>query len=194
MRIFTVGHSTRSLAELVEILSAHGVRLLVDIRRYPASRRHPHFSRESFEQRLPLGYLWLDALGGRRSRRKDSPHTAWEVPAFAGYADHMETPGFLAAAAVLLERAAADGPAAVMCAEAHPSQCHRRVLSDWLVAQGHEVVHLLGVGRTEPHTLTSFARVVQEGARRRVVYDKGQLTLDQIRTPRVKIRSRSRES
>jgi uncharacterized protein (DUF488 family) len=83
MRIFTVGHSTRSLEQLLALLGAHGVATLVDVRRFPASRRHPQFNREALELALPvtaIGYLWLEGLGGRRSRRKGSPHTAWEVP------------------------------------------------------------------------------------------------------------------
>lgn len=175
MRIYTVGHSTRSLEELVAMLRAHGVELLVDVRRFPASRRHPHFSRESLEGALPeagIGYLWLEGLGGRRSRRKDSPHTAWRVSGFGSYADHMDTAEFEAAAATLLERAR-EATSAVMCAEALPERCHRRLLSDWLTVRGVEVVHVLSETRARPHQLPDFARVEGE----RLVYDGGQMPL-----------------
>ena len=175
MRIFTVGHSTRSLEELVSILQAHGIGLLVDVRRFPASRRHPHFGRESLETALPeaeIEYLWLADLGGRRSRAKDSPHTAWRVTGFAAYADHMDTEAFDSALRALLEQAA-ERPTAVMCAEALPHRCHRRLIADRLTAQGHEVVHLLDEKRTQPHQLPDFART-EKG---RVIYDGGQMAL-----------------
>ena len=179
MRIYTVGHSTRSLEELVEVLRAHGVELLVDVRRFPGSRRHPHFARESLERALPeagIEYLWLEGLGGRRARRKgrkDSPHTAWRVAGFASYAEHMETGEFREAAETLLERAR-ETTAAVMCAEALPERCHRRLLADWLTVRGAEVVHLLDRERTRPHELPEFARVEEGG---RLVYDGGQMEL-----------------
>lgn len=173
--IYTLGHSTRSLEELVAMLRAHRVELLVDVRRFPGSRRHPHFARESLERALPdagIEYLWLEGLGGRRSRRQDSPHTAWRVAGFASYADHMDTGGFEEAAQRLLERAR-QATVAVMCAEALPERCHRRLLSDWLTVRGVEVVHVLDATRTRPHQLPDFVRV--EGGR--LVYDGGQLGL-----------------
>jgi uncharacterized protein (DUF488 family) len=175
MTFFTVGHSTRSLPELVAVLRGHGVDLLVDVRRFPGSRRHPQFSRENLERALPeagIGYLWLEGLGGRRSGRKGSPHTAWRVGGFASYADHMETDEFREAAAVLLDRAR-DATAAVMCAEALPERCHRRLLADWLTVHGAEVVHILDETRTRPHELPDFARVEGE----RLIYDGGQIEL-----------------
>lgn len=175
VRLHTVGHSTRSLDELVAILHAHDIRLLVDVRRFPASRRHPHFARESLERALPeagIGYLWLEDLGGRRSRAKTSPHTAWRVAGFAAYADHLERPAAEAALATLVERGD-ERPTAVMCAEAFPHRCHRRLIADRLVAAGHEVVHLLDEERTERHQLPDFARV-EDG---RVIYDGGQRPL-----------------
>jgi uncharacterized protein (DUF488 family) len=179
MIVYTVGHSTRSLEELVAVLRAHGVELLVDVRRFPGSRRQPHFSRESLERALPeagIGYLWLEGLGGRRPGRRSgtqrSPHIAWRVGGFVSYADHMETDEFREAAAVLLERAR-EATAAVMCAEALPERCHRRLLADWLTVQGTEVVHVLDEHRTRPHELPEFARV--EGDR--LIYDGGQMEL-----------------
>jgi uncharacterized protein (DUF488 family) len=175
MTFFTVGHSTRSLPELVALLQRHGVDLLVDVRRFPGSRRHPQFSRENLERALPeagIGYLWLEGLGGRRPGRDGSPHTAWLVGGFASYADHMETDEFREAAAVLLDRAR-DATAAVMCAEALPERCHRRLLADWLTVHGAEVVHILDETRTRPHELPDFARVEGE----RLLYDGGQMEL-----------------
>lgn len=179
MTVYTVGHSTRSLRELLALFRAHGVELLVDVRRFPASRRHPHFNRESLERTLPgsgpeagISYLWLEGLGGRRSGRKGTPHTAWRVKGFASYADHMESEEFRDAAATLLDRARGE-TACVMCAEALPERCHRRLLADWLTVRGVEVVHLLDERRTRPHELPDFARVEAE----RLLYDGGQMEL-----------------
>lgn len=175
MRVFTVGHSTRTSDELVAILRAHRVERVVDVRRFPESRRHPQFGRERLRRTLleaGLDYLWLEDLGGRRSRRPGSPHTAWRVAGFAAYADHMDTPAFAGALARLIE-AAREGAIAVMCAEALPERCHRRLIADALTARGVEVVHLFDVARSRAHRLTDFARL--EGARLR--YDSGQTSL-----------------
>lgn len=175
LTIYTVGHSTRTLEELVAILGAHEIELLVDVRRFPASRRHPHFARESLERALPaagVGYLWLEDLGGRRTRRAGSPHTAWRVAGFAAYADHMDTEPFERAMATVLERAR-EHRTAVLCAEALPERCHRRLIADWLTARGVEVIHLLDATRTRRHELPDFARVESE----RVIYDGGQPSL-----------------
>lgn len=172
IRVFTVGHSTRSREELLEILRRHGVELLADVRRFPASRRHPHFSRGQLSQALRevgIDYLWLEPLGGRRSGRRRSPHTAWQTPGFAAYADHMETAEFREAMETLLVRARAEATA-LLCAEALPQRCHRRLIADWLTARGIEVVHLLDAGRSERHELPPFARLEGE----RLVYDGGQ--------------------
>jgi len=175
MRIFTVGHSNREPGELISILASHGVELVVDVRRFPGSRRHPHFSRGSLEEALGeagIGYLWLEGLGGRRSRREGSVHTAWEEPGFAAYADHLDSDEFGSAARTLLDEAATRRTA-MMCAEARWVSCHRRLIADWLTARGHEVVHIADGRRTEPHRLPSFARV-EDG---RLVYDGGQQAL-----------------
>jgi uncharacterized protein (DUF488 family) len=175
MPLFTIGHSTHSLEELLALLAEQEVDLLVDVRRFPGSRRHPHFAREALAPAIEgvgIEYRWVEALGGRRSRRKGSPHTAWKVAGFAGYADHMDTPGFQAAAGDLL--AAAESRAVcVMCAEARPEQCHRRLIADHATAQGTPVTHILARRRTALHQLPEFARVVAG----RVVYDVGQLSL-----------------
>lgn len=181
-RIYTIGHSTRTLDELVFLLRDHGVTRLADVRRYPGSRRHPHFSRESLERTLPLLYEHFEDLGGRRSAAKNSPNGAWENPQFRGYADYMGTAAFRQAVDRLLMTGAdgraqgageddGDGrlllppapsdlpPTAVMCAEAVPWRCHRNLLADELVRRGVEVLHILGPGSAQPHALSKMARI-----------------------------------
>jgi uncharacterized protein (DUF488 family) len=173
--LYTIGHSTRSIDELLALLAEHGIDLLVDVRRFPGSRRHPQFAREALAAAVRaagIEYRWVEALGGRRSRRPGSPHTAWRVAGFAGYADHMDTPGFQAAAAELLA-AAQSRDVAVLCAEARPEQCHRRLIADHATAHGLPVTHILAPGRSARHQLPEFARV--DGGR--VIYDVGQLPL-----------------
>ena len=167
--LYTLGHSTRELDELIAILTGAGVTRLVDVRRYPGSRRSPHFARDSLSASLPeagIRYEWRPELGGRRKPRPDTRHTAWRVAAFAAYADHMETPEFERAMAEVLE-GALHSPTALMCAEARPEQCHRRLLADWLTVHGHRVIHLMTPTRATPHALPPFARE-EDG---RVVYD-----------------------
>jgi len=170
--VFTVGHSTLALDDFLQLLRAHGIAGIADVRRYPASRRHPHFAREPLAGALAgagIAYAWLPGLGGRRRGRPDSPHVAWRSAAFRAYADHMETDEFRTELAGLLALAAAR-PTAIMCAEAVPWRCHRQLVSDALVARGVDVRHVTGAGPPTPHRLTSFARV--EGDR--VLYDRGQ--------------------
>jgi len=155
-RIYTIGHSTRTLDELVALLQEHGILRLADIRRYPASRRHPHFSRESLEQSLAFEYVHFEDLGGRRTPAKDSRNGAWENDQFRGYADYMGTAGFRAAVDRLLD---SERPTAVMCAEAVPWRCHRNLLSDELLRRGVEVIHIVGAGPAKPHTLSKMARI-----------------------------------
>lgn len=166
-RIYTIGHSTLTLAELVGLLREHGVTRLADIRRFPGSRRHPHFSKESLEDALPrrasIAYLHFEALGGRRRPLKNSPNAAWESDQFRGYADHMATEEFRSAIETLLD---SDQPTAVMCAEAVPWNCHRNLLSDDLVRRGIEVVHITGPGQSHAHKLNEMARIDGD----RVVY------------------------
>lgn len=167
--LHTVGHSTRSADELLALLAQHGIGLLVDVRRYPGSRRHPQFSRDALAQSLAeagIEYAHEPDLGGRRAARPDSPHTAWRVVAFRGYADHMETPEFAAALERLIRRAE-EKPTVILCAEAVPWRCHRRLISDALVAKGIEVRHILGPGRADRHELDPNARVEPGG---RMVY------------------------
>jgi uncharacterized protein (DUF488 family) len=163
--VFTIGHSTRPIEDLLSLLAEHGVRVLVDVRRYPGSRRHPQFSRDALAASLAsagIEYVHEPDLGGRRAVRPGSPHTAWRVEAFQGYADHMETPEFAAALARLMERAAGE-TVAILCAEAVPWRCHRRLISDALLAQGITVLHILGPGRADPHELDPNARILPGG-------------------------------
>ncbi|MGH7636157.1 MAG: DUF488 family protein [Gemmatimonadaceae bacterium] len=144
------------------MLQAHDVRALADVRRFPGSRRHPHFGREQLEPFLRahgIEYVWMPELGGRRKARKDSPHTGWRVEAFRGYADYMDTDEFRAALTRLLELARGL-PTAIMCAEQLWWQCHRRLISDALLAQGHEVLHIESAKKASPHKLVSPARLV----------------------------------
>ena len=161
--LYTIGHSTRTLGELIEALQAHGIETLVDIRSIPMSRRLPHFNRESLEAELPkagIGYVWLKELGGRRKKtRDDSPHIAIRSDSFRNYADHMLTPEFERGVNVLLNLAR-ERKTAYMCAERVYFHCHRMMVSDWLVAHGHEVLHIDDEGPLRAHKLMPEARLV----------------------------------
>ena len=164
LTIYTIGHSTRTLDELVSLLSAQRVRQVVDIRTLPRSRRYPQFDREALARDLPahgLTYLHLPELGGlRRPLAEGSPNQGWRNASFRGYADYMLTPAFAAALSRLLQVAAARR-SALMCAEAVPWHCHRQLLADALVGRGVEVCHIVHPGPCLPHQFTSFARVEQ---------------------------------
>src|SRR5262249_29984401 len=143
--LFTVGHSTRTLDELVEVLQAHTIQTLVDIRSFPVSRRLPHFNRESLEKSLPtsgIRYVWMKELGGRRKKSlPDSPNVALRNDSFRNYADYMLTPDFEHAVAELI-KLGEQARTAYMCAERLYFRCHRTLVSDWLVAHGHQVLHI----------------------------------------------------
>ena len=162
-RLYTIGHSTRPLADLVEALQAHGIQTLVDIRAFPMSRRLPQFNRDSLEKSLPeagIRYVWMGALGGYRKKiRDDSPHIALRNASFRNYADYMLTAEFESAMAELV--ALAEGSrTAYMCAERVYFRCHRMLVSDWLAAHGHEVMHIDATGPVKPHNLTTEARMI----------------------------------
>lgn len=166
--IYTIGHSTRGLAELVGLLTVHGVAQVVDVRRYPASRRYPQFARAALAAGLAahgLGYRHEPDLGGRRSPRRDSANTAWRSAGFRGYADYMETDAFQAALGRLIAAARAT-PTAILCAEALPWRCHRHLIADALVARGDAVAHVLGRGGLRPHELSPHAELAPGGALR----------------------------
>lgn len=161
--LYTIGHSTRTIAELIAALEAQQVRTLVDIRAFPMSRRLPQFNREALAASLEeagIKYVWMKALGGYRKKiREDSPNIALRNQSFRNYADYMLTPEFEKAAEELI-RLGDESPTAYMCAERVYFHCHRMLVSDWLVAHGHEVLHIDATGPVKPHRLTVEARMI----------------------------------
>jgi uncharacterized protein (DUF488 family) len=169
MVIYTIGHSTRELPDFLSLLRAHDIHGVIDVRRYPASQRHPHFGGDALAGALRaegVGYRHEPDLGGRRTGRPDSPHTAWRSPSFRAYADHMDTPAFGAALA-RLEAFGREAPTAILCAEAVPWRCHRQLIADALVARGVEVRHIVSRGPVGRHALHPSARI---GVDDRLVY------------------------
>lgn len=163
--VYTIGHSTHTIDEFLALLRAHGVDAIVDVRRFPGSRRYPHFGGDALRRTLTqsgIGYRHAVELGGRRNTTASSRHTAWRSASFRAYADHMETPGFQHELELLVD-AAASSRQAIMCAEAVPWRCHRQLISDALTAIGIEVRHILTAARADVHTLTPFARVLPDG-------------------------------
>jgi uncharacterized protein (DUF488 family) len=162
--LYTIGHSTRTLEELVAVLKAHEIETLVDIRAFPMSRRLPQFNRESLEKTLPeagIRYVWMKALGGYRKKiLKESANVALRNDSFRNYADYMLTAEFEQAMAELLALAE-HSRTAYMCAERVYFHCHRMLVSDWLVAHGHEVMHIDAEGAVKPHRLTAEARMIE---------------------------------
>jgi uncharacterized protein (DUF488 family) len=144
--IWTIGHSTRTAEKFGEILLAHEIKVLVDVRSFPGSRRLPQFNKAE--------------LGGRRTPRKDSHNTAWKNASFRAYADHMESEEFRRGVEELLEVAASERTA-VMCAEAVWWRCHRSLIADYLKAEGHTVLHIMEQNKTEEHPFTSAARIIE---------------------------------
>ena len=168
MRLYTVGHSTRSAAALIELLRMHGLDLLIDVRRFPGSRRHPQFNIGHLPGVLAasgIAYHHLEALGGRRKRRltaDESPNTGWTVEGFRSFADYAMTPAFRDALEDLLNLARHQ-TAALMCAELLWWQCHRRIIGDYLLVRSVEVVHLLDSTGSSPAELTKGAEPQAEG-------------------------------
>ncbi|HEY1802231.1 MAG TPA: DUF488 domain-containing protein [Terriglobales bacterium] len=160
--LYTIGHSTRTLDDLIETLQAHSIQLLVDIRAFPMSRRLPHFNRESLEKALPeahIQYAWMKELGGHRKKiRDDSPNTALRNASFRNYADYMLTEEFERAMGDLV-RMAEESKTAYMCAERVYFRCHRMMVSDWLVAHGHAVFHIDGLKPPKAHALMPEGRM-----------------------------------
>lgn len=161
--LYTVGHSVRPLEEFIAVLRAHSIQTLVDIRSFPMSRRLPHFNREALEKslaRADIRYVWMPALGGRRKKiRDDSPNIALRNDSFGNYADYMLTETFRHGVQELIKMAE-ESRTAYMCAERVYFQCHRMLVSDWLVAHGHEVQHIDEAGPTKPHRLMTEAHLV----------------------------------
>ena len=157
--MLTIGHSNRSLGEFLDLLKAHGVELVVDVRIIPRSRRNPQFNRETLPHALEaegIGYEPMPGLGGLRHARKDSLNTGWKNLGFRGYADYMQT-------AELLEQLERCHRVAILCAESVPWRCHRFLIADALTVRGVPVAHIMSINRANPHHLTRFALV--EGTR-----------------------------
>ena len=162
-RIWTIGHSTRTIDIFISLLEENGIKLVADVRSLPGSKRYPQFNREMLAKSLTehgIRYEHLPELGGRRKAKKDSHNTAWRHASFCGYADHMETEEFRRGIERLLDLASKLGPTAIMCAEAVWWRCHRALISDYLKTRGVEVVHIIGAKKIESHPFTSAARIV----------------------------------
>ena len=160
--VWTIGHSTRTADEFIQLLTAHEIVNLSEVRSFPGSRRFPHFNREALSESLPrngIRYYHQPALGGRRRPNPDSRNTAWRNASFRAYADHIETEEFQAGIHRLLNLAGEERTA-VMCAEAVWWRCHRSLIADYLKAQGCEVIHIIDERKTESHPFTSAASIV----------------------------------
>jgi uncharacterized protein (DUF488 family) len=161
MRLWTIGHSTRPLPELIAMLRGHGVEVLVDVRTVPRSRYNPQFNRETLPGELAaagIDYRHMPGLGGLRKPRKDSTNTGWRNDSFRGYADYMQTPEFEQHLEELLALAG-ERRAAIMCAESVPWRCHRSMIADVVTARGGEVRHIMTAEKANVHKMTPFARV-----------------------------------
>lgn len=159
--IFTIGHSTRSLEEFIALLRENGVTLVADVRTVPRSRHNPQFNRDTLPDALAaagIGYRHLESLGGLRHTTAASINTGWRNTSFRGYADYMQTDGFLAGLNELLELARKD-TVAIMCAEAVPWRCHRSLIGDALLVRGIPVEDIMGPEHLQLHHITPFARV-----------------------------------
>jgi uncharacterized protein (DUF488 family) len=159
--VLTIGHSTRSIESFIQMLQAHGVKRLVDVRTIPRSRTNPQFNRESLTESLAeagIGYTHVAELGGLRHARKDSLNTGWRNASFRGYADYMQMPEFEAAIQSLIQAAKRE-QITIMCAEAVPWRCHRSLIGDALKVRDIAVEDIMSATRTQPHKLTPFAKV-----------------------------------
>lgn len=162
MPIWTIGHSTRTVEEFLQLLHDHRIEVLIDVRTFPGSRRYPHFNREQLSQTLQsahIQYRHMSELGGRRKARPDSKNIAWRNEGFRGYADYMETEMFKQGIEDLVEIGKRKRTT-VMCAEAVWWRCHRSMIADYLKASGVEVIHILSSSKAEPHPFTPVARIV----------------------------------
>lgn len=160
--IYTIGHSTHSEIEFLNMLKSLEIKILVDIRRLPGSRKFPQFDKENLKKSLEengIQYMHMTDLGGRRKAKKDSNNNRWHNNSFKGYADYMETEKFKLAI-VKLEYVASGQTLAYMCAEAVWWRCHRSMVSDYLKTNGWEILHIMGVGKTKEHLYTSPAKII----------------------------------
>ena len=176
LTVWTIGHSTHSAETFLTILRAHSIGAIADVRRFPGSRRHPHFGREPLQALLAsagIDYHGFPDLGGRRTPRLDSPSTAWRNAAFRGYADYMDTSEFNEAMQ-RLEPIAAGRRTAILCAEALWWHCHRALISDYLKVRGVAVLHIADAEHAPPHPFTKAARTVDG----QLSYRESQLELE----------------
>ncbi len=160
--VWTMGHSTRTIDEFIDVLAAHRIAMLVDVRRFPTSQRYPHFDSPRVERSLAkaeINYLCFRELGGFRQPRSDSANTAWRSKGFRGYADYMETNAFEDAIEQVLQ-VARDRPTAVMCAERLWWRCHRALIADYLKARSIHVIHIEDAEKTVIHPFTNAARII----------------------------------
>ncbi len=165
--IWTIGHSTHAWEAFVDVLQAHRIDSIVDVRRFPGSRKFPWFGSDAMSSQLPrdgVGYEWIPQLGGRRSVLPGSPNGGWRNSSFQGYADHMASAEF-ADGLEQASAATAQGRTALMCAELLWWRCHRRLISDLLVHRGHKVLHIQSERAAEPHHLNPMAQAVGEDLR-----------------------------
>ncbi len=179
--ILTIGHSTRTLQDFIHWLQEYGVSKIVDIRTVPRSRHNPQFNRESLPNDLisaGIGYVHMPGLGGLRHPRADSTNTGWRNASFRGFADYMETQEFKENLQKLIDLAN-QGRIALMCAESVPWRCHRSLVGDALQVRGIQVEHMLSPSRSQPHTITPWARI--EGTR--IFYPMGKKTKPQEPKP-----------
>lgn len=166
--LWTVGHSTKPIGEFINLLDAHGIQLLVDVRTIPRSRHNPQFNTDAVAKSVTeagLAYLHMPGLGGLRKAKSDSINLAWRNASFRGYADYMQTEEFQEALKNLIA-AGKKKRTAIMCAEAVPWRCHRSLIADALLINGWRVRHILSQTKTDKHRLTSFA-IIDHG---KVVY------------------------
>lgn len=160
-RVFTIGHSTRSIDEFIHLLESHGVNRVIDVRTMPRSRFNPQFDIANLPASLraaDIDYTHMPGLGGLRKARPDSPNAGWRNKSFRGYADYMQSESFTRALEQCLEVARIE-PVALMCAEAVPWRCHRSLIADALVVRGIDALEIASDTRLTPHVLTPFAHV-----------------------------------
>lgn len=162
LRIYTIGHSTRTLDQLVQLLAANKVAVLADVRSFPRSYRNSQFNLDVIGTELTkhnIGYVWLEKLGGRRKGLgKESKNTCWRNLSFRHYADYMETKPFLEGTDELVQLAGQE-PVAIMCAEALYWRCHRSMIADYLKSKRIDVIHILGERQTTEHEYTPCAKI-----------------------------------
>jgi uncharacterized protein (DUF488 family) len=163
-QLWTIGHSTKPIDEFLALLTAHGIKRLVDVRKVPHSRHNPQFDTRTLGAHLHqarLGYVHAPELGGLRKPKKDTLNAGWKNASFRGFADYMQTEQFRAALEMLM-KAAQEAPTAIMCAEAVPWRCHRSLIADALAGRGWTVRHIMTNTKADKHRLTPFAVIGED--------------------------------